>query len=280
MSIIARLENTGLKQLFHIKNDSGDNNAGQILSLRVGEKHISFATTNKSGSVLYELAYCTANEWNENELADFFAAYTILSSSFQVIWIAYDYPQSLLIPSTGFKQGDAGHLLNSSYNINNQSAVVEAIPHWQLYNVFTAPEEIQGWVSKKFPAAKSGHQYSLEIGNVTVAHSNGTIQVDFRKNDFTVLAAREGKLLLANAFEYSTPEDVLYYLLKICQQLSLPQQEVHLQLSGLIDRNSSLYNELYQYFIHVKFREASWNTQGEYPAHFFTSLNDLARCVS
>ena len=268
-----------MKQLFYIKNDRGDN-AEQVLSLRVGEKHISFAVTDKSGSILYELAYCTGDEWNENELAEFWAAYPVLNSSFLVVLVAYDYPQSLLIPSTGLKQEDAGSLLNSSYNINNQSAVVEAIPHWQLYNVFTVPKEIQEWVSKKFPAAKPGHQYSLEMQNVTAADGSGTIQVDFRKNDFTILVARESKLLLANTFEYSTPEDVLYYLLKTCQQLSLSQQEVQLQLSGLVDKKSTLYNELHQYFVHVKFREASWDMNSEYPAHFFTSLNDLAKCAS
>lgn len=251
-----------------------------MLSLRVGEKHIGFAVTDKSGDALCELAYCNADGWNENELAEFFVAYPILSSSFLAVLVAYDYPQSIVIPSADLKQEDAGLLLNSSFHINNQSAIVEAIPHWQLYNVFMAPKEIQEWISGKFPAAKSGHQYSLEIKSVNAADNNGNIQVDFRKDDFTILVARESKLLLANAFEYSTPEDVLYYLLKICQQFSLQQQEVQLQLSGLVDKKSTLYNELYQYFIHVKFREASWNAQGEYPAHFFTSLNDLARCVS
>ena len=267
-----------MKELFHIKNDSSKN-AEQVLSLRVGEKHISFAVTDKSGSVLYELAYCTADAWNENKLAELGAAYPALNSSFLVVIVAYDYPQSILTPSADIKPEEAGILLNTSYH-NNQSPEVEAIPHWQLYNVFTAPKEIQEWVSKKFPAAKSGHQYSQEMRNINAADNNGTMQIDFRKEDFTILVARESKLLLANAFEYSTPEDVLYYLLKICQQFSLQQQEVQLQLSGLVDKKSTLYNELYQYFIHVKFRKASWNVQGEYPAHFFTSLNDLARCAS
>ena len=279
MIIIARLENTVLKQLFNIKNDSSDN-AGQVLSLRVGEKHISFAITNRSGSAVYQLAYCTVHEMNENELEEFWSAYPVLNNSFLLGLVAWDYPQSLLIPSTGFKQEDAGLLLRTSYNINNQPAVAEAIPHWQLYNVFAAPKEIQEWMSKKFPAAKSGHQYSLDIRNINAADSEGTIQVDFRKDDFTILAARQSKFLLAQTFEYSTPEDVLYYLLKTCQQFSLSQQQVHIQLSGLVDKESALYKELYQYFIHVAFREASWNMSNEYPAHFFTSLNDLAKCAS
>ncbi|MBL0129692.1 MAG: hypothetical protein IPP43_00005, partial [Chitinophagaceae bacterium] len=47
-----------------------------------------------------------------------------------------------------------------------------------------------------------------------------------------------------------------------------------------IDKQSSLYKELYQYFIGVEFSDASWNSMREFPDHFFTSLNDLAKCVS
>ena len=98
---------------------------------------------------------------------------------------------------------------------------------------------------------------------------------------YNVYAARQDILLLSQYYPYSTPGDVVYYLLKICHQFSLPQQEVQLQLSGLIEKQSALYKELYQYFIKIDFRDASWNIpDSEYPNHFFTSLNDLAQCVS
>ncbi|HNA96743.1 MAG TPA: DUF3822 domain-containing protein, partial [Chitinophagaceae bacterium] len=65
------------------------------------------------------------------------------------------------------------------------------------------------------------------------------------------------------------------------QQFSLSQQTVSVRLSGLIDKQSALYKDLYQYFREITFREAGWHTvEPEYPAHFFTSLNDLAPCVS
>jgi hypothetical protein len=49
----------------------------------------------------------------------------------------------------------------------------------------------------------------------------------------------------------------------------------------MIDQQSALYKELYQYFLHIEFRNASWTIPAdEYPAHFFTSLNELAQCVS
>ena len=122
-------------------------------------------------------------------------------------------------------------------------------------------------------------ELSLGIKNIDSADA-GSLTVDFQKDNFTVIAAKGIHFLLAQTFEYVTPADVLYYLLKICQQFSLSQQELQLQLSGLIDKQSSMYNELYQYFINIEFRDANWKMINDYPAHFFTSLNDLARCES
>jgi hypothetical protein len=114
---------------------------------------------------------------------------------------------------------------------------------------------------------------------VIAATEEGNMYVDFRPDDFTVLLVKSSRLLLAQTYTYSTPEDVVYYLLKICAQLGLSQQELQLQVSGLIDSDSALYKELYQYFLNIEFRESGWQGN-EYPAHFFTTLNDLARCAS
>ncbi|MBK8605606.1 MAG: DUF3822 family protein [Chitinophagaceae bacterium] len=120
----------------------------------------------------------------------------------------------------------------------------------------------------------------MDVRNSIGVTEEGRLQVDFRKTEFVVIAANRNNILLTQTFEYTTPEDVLFYLLKICKQFSLSRERVELQLSGLVDKQSSLYKELYQYFINIDFRNALWNTGAEYPAHFFTSLNDLAKCVS
>src|SRR5690606_135547 len=106
----------------------------------------------------------------------------------------------------------------------------------------------------------------------------------FRSEDFSLVVTRGSKLLLTQTFPYSTPADFVYYLLDACRQFSFSQETVRIYLSGLIDRESALYREVYQYFLHIRFRESEWKVPGAeelaYPTHFFTSLNDLAKCVS
>ncbi len=140
---------------------------------------------------------------------------------------------------------------------------------------------MHNWTSKQFAAGKFWHQYSVAIKNLKATDEAGYLIVDFRTDDFTIFVAANNKLLLAQTFVYTTPEDVLFQLLKICEQFSLSQKTVVLSLAGMIDQQSALYKELHQYFLHIEFRNASWNIpDDEYPAHFFTSLNDLAQCAS
>lgn len=269
-----------MKQLFHIENNNAGNEQ-QILSLKLGERHGSFAVTDETGNELYELAYCSAEGWGNSSLTDFFSSYPCLQRSFHKVKIAYDYPQAVLIPSAVHLPGETASLLKAMFGgVGGKNIISELIPEWQLYNTYAVPTEVQKWLNNKFPSATYQHQYSLAIKNSGAIAANGSLIVDFRTEDFTLLAIKNNRLLLTHAFEYSTPEDVLYHLLKACQQFLLSQKEVSLQLSGLVDKQSSLYKELYLYFINVEFRETNWNTGNEYPAHFFTSLNDLARCAS
>lgn len=271
-----------LKKIFHIDPAEGSDPAQAVLSIRIGERHCGVAITDKSGNELHSLAYYTIDETEPNPLSAIFSERPELDRSFYKVMVSYDHPQSTLVPLQQYQYENNTSLMKSLYGVNGLSAVVsESIPEWQLYNVYAVPKDLQEWVSRKFASGDYWHQYTIAIRNLGATDAQGRFLVDFRTDDFTVIATSGNKLLLAQNFTYSTPEDVLYYLLKICQEFNLSQTQVQLAISGLIDRQSVLYKELYQYFIHVEFREAAWTIpSGEYPAHFFTSLNDLARCAS
>lgn len=278
MSIIARHKNKYLKQLFHIENPA-DTGVQQVLSLRIGEKHIAFSITSKNAAELFQLAYCTAEEWNETELGELLLTYPVLKNQFYQVYVAYDTKESVLVPIQEYRFEEGSQLVSSLYGAASAAVTIaESVAEWQLYNVYGVPKEIQEWITRSFPTAKCRHQYSLGLKQIQ-SNPQGHLYVDFRKEDFTVMAATQGKLLLAQTYSYTTPEDIVYYLLRIVQQFALSAEEVTVILSGLIDKESALYKELYQYFLQIEFRSVSWNA-GDYPAHFFSSLNDLARCES
>lgn len=253
-----------------------------VLNIRLGEQHLSCVVTDKASGQMNELSYWTTGEMNAVDLAALLEQQKEFTGPYYQVNICYDYPGSMMVPSVGFRQEDAG-LLNNTLPVSGDTSlsITEWLAEWQLYNVYAAPKEIHELLMKRFPAAKFWHQATVGLKNIHSATEEGCLQADFRHHDFSLIAVRSGKLLLARSFEYSTPEDVLYYLLKTCRQFSLSQNEVLLELSGLVDRQSALYRELYQYFSQIRLRENDWKMKdGEFPAHFFTSLKDLSVCVS
>ena len=274
-----------MKQLFQIAVGENSGTTQPVLSLRVGEKHCCFSISDFMTKELKSLAYYSADVVNDNFLTDFFSAHPELNDSFYQVLVCYDYSYSSLVSFDNYKHGEGEELLNALYGLNSTATVIaESIVGWQVYNIYAVPEEVHKWLNKKFIAWKYFNQFTVNIKNITPAKEGVMMLVDFRKDDFTVLAASNNKILLTQTFLYSTPDDVVYYLLKICQQFDLSHQEVHISLSGLVDQQSALYRELYQYFLNVEFRNAEWiipaSANNESPLHFFTSLNDLSKCAS
>jgi hypothetical protein len=252
--------------------------------MRIGERHTSFAITGNAGSELYSLAYYTADEMNADLLAEIFSNHPELHNSFSEIQLSYDHPGSVLVPQPFNDTNLAKTILNTMYGLTVGAFVIsEPVNEWQLNNVYAVPNDIQEWTGRMFPVHRFRHNYTLAIGMMSVDPADH-ILIDLNKDEFSFIVVKDGKLQIAQTLYYSSPEDILYYLLKTCNQFSLSRGEIQLFLSGLIEKESQLFKELYLNFINITFREPTWKIpaieEKEYPDHFFTSLNDLARCAS
>jgi Protein of unknown function (DUF3822) len=273
-----------VKKLFQIPAAENSEMVQPVLSIRAGERHCCFSITEFGSDELIQLAYYSSDEVNEDFFKELIHAHPELAASFYQVLICYDYPQSSLVSFKEYKQGEGSLLLNILFGLNGKASVIsEPVNGWQLYNIYAVPENVHSFLTKKFTTAKYWHQYTLTIKNSQYAE-NGKLRIDLRKNDFTLLAMASNKILLVQTIDYATPDDVLYFLLRVCNQFGLSQQEVQVELSGLVDQQSALYRQLYQYFLHLDFKYTSWKVAAvvpnENPDHFFTSLNDLSACAS
>jgi hypothetical protein len=271
-------ESKRVKELFFY-NKPGQEGSPQVLIVKLGKNCLGYAITNQTGSELHSLCYCSMDDGSS--VNAFEEKYPALGQSYYDIKMIFDLDRSLLLPFTEMKEADAMPVLDNLYGYQGPSvAVTENISAWQLKNTYAIPAELFDWARKKFPSAKYLHQYSVAVMNLIAATEGGKLLVDFSNNQFSAVASKRNKFLLAENFEYETPDDVLFYLLKICERYSLSPKDVSLELSGLIEKESSLYKELYNYFIHISFRDANWGAVNDYPAHFFTSFNDIIQCAS
>jgi hypothetical protein len=98
------------------------------------------------------------------------------------------------------------------------------------------------------------------------------------------LVLKSGKIQLMQTFHYQDTKDVAYHLLNCCHQLGISQEEVLLLVGGLIDKNSTLSEELHKYFLRVSFENIDESIKvtdelKELPLHYFSSILKMAVCA-
>ncbi len=270
-----------MKQLFHIDNDPGNQPVQPVLLLRIGSGFCCAAVTDPAASRLFRLSWIAAEGDSENLLEELLEKNGYLDQAFYEVRIAFASETATLLPLRQVVPAIGGAVLQTLAGVQpGMETISESVPEWQVQMVYPAPSETKAWLLKKFPSARTWHAHSATLKQLKSA-SGGTIFLDLSTDEFTVFVAAGGNLQLVQTYPYATPEDVLYYLLRIVSNTGLSQEEVQLSISGLLDHQSALFRELYQYFRHTGFRDAGWIIPGDqYPAHYFTTLNDLALCAS
>jgi hypothetical protein len=186
------------------------------------------------------------------------------------------FPEAVAVPAR--LPGD--DVLTALYPVRGQEHE-DRVGEWQLNIHYAFPAAIDAALRSNFPGAEYYHAFSPSLKRPAGTDAARLLQVHFAPGQFRVVARRDGQLQLAQMYRYETPLDVVYYLLRIAAETGLPATETTLALSGLIDEESALYRELHQYFsaIHFIAPENLPSEEGR-PAHFFTSIYNLAQCVS
>lgn len=231
-----------------------------------------------------EYAYYIGHKPEEELISEIFVEHSGLLETINQCVVNYSTAECVLVPETYYKPENEKLWLGIMYGINDTSIVKsDHLQRWKLYSVTRIPQYLHDLLNHKFGGGKSWHNYSVQLKNIPEKEGD-TLLVDFRTDEISVIVLKSNILQLAQTFTYSVPADVLYYLLKICSQFSLSQHEVKVELSGLIDKDSAIYRELYKYYLHLNLALIPGeikldNAFSEFPAHYFSSICKLATCV-
>ncbi|MFT4154066.1 DUF3822 family protein [Parafilimonas sp.] len=126
--------------------------------------------------------------------------------------------------------------------------------------------------AKCFTGATFTHNFTALLA--LLKHTEETrIYLFFYPRYFTICLFREGRLNYLNTVEYTTPEDVLYFVLNVCRQYAVADT-VAIQCGGFINNASKLYETLYQYLEGFQLMQVdetlfAGDEFKEYPGHYF-----------
>jgi hypothetical protein len=198
--------------------------------------------------------------------------------------IFFNFKESLLVPVQYFKEATAASMLECKYGAQPTDAIFsEQLEGMNAVNVYRVNDYIYNNLNSRFLSAVFYHTHTLLLP--FLQRQQQELFCTIYQHSIRVILFREDKLQLVQYFDYSTPSDVAYHLMNTCSQHQVSPSEVRLTLTGFIDKDSNLYEELYRYFLEIQFAELPEGVElstgvSSMPAHFFSHLISLVQCVS
>lgn len=276
-----------MKPAFNILPESFDQEQTGMI-IEAGNYGISFTWfTRLPEAVIGILVYnfdriFTPTEWI-SALNEIFREQPILKNQYSSVCFCVNFPETLFIPGELYNQASAKELINRTYQLGPESMIqTDVLKEQKLFNIYGVRNEIQEFFQFQYPRLKTAHSSSQELQYFL--HSNAITCIVYH-NSFKVFVINEGKFLFSGIFDYNKPVDTAYYLLRICETYGLNPEEISLNLCGMIDEYSILYNEIYKYFMNVTFLPAREGVNFHerirfYPSHFFSHQTFLITCAS
>jgi hypothetical protein len=265
-----------LKPVFDIAGEAGKTDA---VLCEWGETYCCLAAYDKDAGSLHSLRYYTLGTTaSPDEQDTILADLHRLGASDTPLVLCAAFPEAVLVPKKLYTGGAA--FLQAVHDTTEQP-FADQIGQWQVVNSYAVPAAIRQAVSARFSSVSYYHALTPALKVYNGFAEPDQVDIHFSPAQFRLVVKRGGQLVLAQIYRYNAPLDVVYYLLKIFAELRLPQEEAVVIVSGLVEESSGLYRELHQFVPNLRFAAASTiSLQSDEPAHFFTSLSNLAACAS
>src|SRR5260221_646131 len=119
----------------------------------------------------------------------------------------------------------------------------------KIYNIFRIPHAVHDTITENLRGAIFTHQYSTLLKQLP--GQGEILKVIFYQNKIVVALLMGGMLQIVQTFKYTTATDIIYHMLNICEQFRT--KEIKVKISGMIEKDSALYIEIYKYFLHIDF---------------------------
>ena len=274
-----------MKPVFEILPDAVDAEKS-ILVCEISNQGFSYAIKNEDQNIYVGLAvfHFNKNAVGQNDaniLKEIIGGQSLLSQKFRKVCVIFSYSESVLVPFELYNLTENENVLNLIHgDIQNKAVILtDLVVEKKVYNAYRVPADILKIISETFPNAVNRHQYSALLKQTT--ETENKLLVIFYPQKIVVRLIKGGDVEFINNFDYRTAEDVSYILLNVCKQFEVAN--VPLEVSGLIDKDSGLYKEIYKYFEPIEFATLSEESNyveaiNQHPAHYFSHIFAFDTC--
>lgn len=192
---------------------------------------------------------------------------------------------STIVPAPLFEESKKSMYLKFNTSLTEEELViVDDIKNLDAKNVFAIPLMLKTKLGALFPNVTYHHCSTVLIESLLAQSKNQSVKklfVHVQLSHFEAIVVEGKNLLFYNTFNYQTPEDFIYYLLFVYEQLQLNPETIEAVLLGDIEKNSETYLLSQKYIRNLRFGERSETADYSYQLQtlskhtYFTLFNNF-----
>ncbi|MDE1192626.1 MAG: DUF3822 family protein [Arachidicoccus sp.] len=251
--------------------------AANQLHIEVGRKFLALTAFDEKGKASRNFELYDFNEEDdfENILSEIERQSVFLKQQYKEVKIIWENADAQYIPAAFFND----ELKNVYYEIIEKKINPQEkkyIRNNDFVIAYTADKKQYELLHKRFSQAKDSHKYFEIVDKVSLPENTFSVNIlaIFYQKHFVIAAYKNNVLQFINSVQFSSGTDVAYYLLNAVKQLGTSISDTLISLSGLIDGDSSLFNEINKYVTNIDVDTTPKATFlkenfSEYPSHFF-----------
>lgn len=215
-----------------------------FLAVQPSEKNIVACKSTPLNISTDKLIARHLKEWLENE--EFFR------NDFQEVKIFIFTERFTIIPDDCYSDEFSHELVSVVFDLNDEYSVKKnKIEDCNSHLYFPVHNDINEVLQLFFPKTRCFHPVNaiLQIP-MQPGKRNNSVIITFTKN-FYLIVKRNNKLLLANTFQVSHKNDLIYNVINTFQQLETARTETDLFIDGVFSDNSEITELLKPYFENI-----------------------------
>ena len=258
------------------------------LFIELGQRHLASFVSNNTGELVYEYELFQLDEkLTPSILSEYILNKDYNSKFFQSVSFIHNSKEFVLIPAEFHKPELNKNIIETLYgDLLDFELFQDEIDRLNIINLFGVDEPIFQEINHLFPLAINTHINSIYLKSIFSQRKilqSQTIKLYFYPLYFNVAIIKDGQLQIVQSFYYETTDDAIFFLLTLIDQFNLDVDIVDIQVGGIIEEDSALYNELKRQFqyIDLDMNTATKIVSHEPPAqplHYFTPLFLSATC--
>jgi len=202
------------------------------------------------------------------ELKRHFKEIPELNDTFSSVKIIHYNNLSTVVPEVVFDKNNAlNYLKFNSQILQNDYVAYDQIFNNECVNIYIPYVNVNNFIFKKFDSFIYNHYSSIILEEVKSNEKNSinpSLYLNICLNHLEIIYFEDNKLIFYNTFDYSTKEDVIYYLLFTIDQLKLNPEKTPLIISGSISIDDECYEIIYKYIRNVSLYNSNIKTDSAY----------------